>query len=103
MGLAGGANVQLWVMCQGAVAVFMVHKSRSAAALAQLMGDSEALVVSDRFSAYRKLGLQRRQFCWSHLLRDFEALAQCDGERGRVGRTLTELTRLMFALLRWIR
>ncbi|MBO6514882.1 MAG: transposase, partial [Phycisphaerales bacterium] len=72
-------------------------------ALGELLGDSSAKVTCDRFSAYRVLELWRRQFCWSHLLREFDALAQCEGQRGRVGRALTTLTRLMFRVLRWER
>jgi transposase len=32
------------------------------------------VVTSDRFSAYKWLALRRRQLCWAHLRRDFQAM-----------------------------
>ena len=38
--------------------------------------DTKAIVTSDRWWAYSHLPLARRQICWAHLARDFEAHAE---------------------------
>ncbi|MBE7531401.1 MAG: transposase [Ardenticatenaceae bacterium] len=49
--------------------------------MALLGSDYGGIVTSDRHSAYNWLADERRQLCWSHLQRDFQALV----DRGRVG------------------
>src|ERR671923_124764 len=41
-----------------------------------LIGETEAIVSSDRWWAYDHLEAARRQLCWSHLLRDFRFHAE---------------------------
>ena len=41
-----------------------------------LLGDTSAIVTSDRWWAYDHLPLDRRQICWAHLVRDFAAHAE---------------------------
>ena len=41
-----------------------------------LLGDTRAVVTSDRWWAYTHLPLHRRQICWAHLARDFTAHAE---------------------------
>jgi transposase len=42
----------------------------------ELLGDTSAIVTSDRWWAYSHLPLKRRQVCWAHLRRDFKAHAE---------------------------
>lgn len=58
------------------------------------------MVVSDRWSAYQGIPLSRRQVCWAHLERDFQAMAEAGGRAGAVGGGLLTLTRLLLALWR---
>ena len=65
------------------VAFFTIHAKRGAAGLAALLGETiTGIVISDRGSAYHRLDVSRRQLCWAHLLRDFQALVDRGG-RGK--------------------
>ncbi len=44
------------------------------------------VVISDRFTSYA--WIKRRQFCWAHLDRDFQAMIDRGGESAEVGRLL---------------
>ncbi len=101
--LERGSKGYLWVANTKTVACFLVHPDRSKAALVELLGEFSGLLVSDRYGAYEAVPLARRQFCWSHLLRDFDALAEKDGKQGQLGTTLANLARLIFRILRWKR
>jgi transposase len=59
----------------------------------ELLGDTQAIVTSDRWWAYAHLPLARRQICWAHLRRDFKAHAEglaAEKEFGEAGLTLCE-------------
>jgi transposase len=58
-----------------------------------LLGDTQAIVTSDRWWAYSHLPLARRQLCWAHLKRDFAAHAEglaAEKEFGEHGLSLCE-------------
>jgi transposase len=58
----------------------------------ELLADTEAIVTSDRWWAYAHLPLARRQLCWSHLKRDFQAHAEglaAEKEFGEAGLELS--------------
>lgn len=77
----------LWAAVTTGVAYFVIHARRGAAGLSTLLGEPiTGVVISDRWSAYRRLGVYRRQLCWAHLVRDFRALA----DRGGPGKVLGE-------------
>jgi transposase len=70
-----GARCWLWAAATATVAAFVVHARRSAAGLTALLGEViEGIVGSDRWSVYHKVALNRRQVCWAHLVRDFQAM-----------------------------
>lgn len=84
-----GARRWLWAAVTKSVALFVIHASRGSAALAALLGDTiEGIVTSDRWSAYGRLELYRRQLCWAHLLRDFQALVERGGQAKALGEEL---------------
>lgn len=59
----------------------------------KLLGDTKAIVTSDRWWAYAHLPLTRRQLCWAHLRRDFAAHAEglaAEKEFGEHGLALCE-------------
>src|SRR5262245_22062160 len=71
----------LWVAATSLVTVFVLVGTRSAAGLKRLLGENfEGIVGSDRWSAYRGLDPLRRQICWAHLKRDFQAFVERGGE-----------------------
>lgn len=53
-----------------------VRDSRHEDHAKELLGDTRAIVTSDRWWAYTHLPLKRRQICWAHLRRDFKAHAE---------------------------
>jgi transposase len=53
------------------------------------------VVVSDRFRGY--LWIKRRQYCWAHLDRDFQAMIDRGGQSAEVGRLLLGHSERMFA------
>jgi transposase len=65
----------LWTMTTGVATSFRIQAQRSRAALESLLGQSEAIIGSDRYGAYLYLPDRRRQLCWSHLERNVQALA----------------------------
>jgi transposase len=87
----------LWVAATSLVTVFIVVGTRSAAGLKRLLGeDFQGIVSSDRWTAYHWLDPLRRQVCWAHLKRDFQALVERGGESGIVGNLLLKQTKAMF-------
>jgi transposase len=99
-----GRQAWLWVATTSLVTAFIVTSTRSAAGLKRLLGESFAGIVgSDRYTAYHGLNPLRRQVCWAHLKRDFQAFVERGGESGTVGSLLLDQTRLMFALWHRVR
>ena len=93
----------LWVMATALVTVLMVHRNRSKAAAQQLMGEGFAgIAISDRYSAYLWVEVARRQVCWSHLNRDFEAMVDRGGASRDVGTALLRESARMFKWWAWV-
>jgi transposase len=66
----------LWGAFSAAAAALRVAPSRHREQAEALLGDSEAIVCSDRWWADDHLDPSRRQLCWSQLLRDFRFHAE---------------------------
>jgi transposase len=93
----GGRRMWLWVAVAMNATYFWVHKNRSQAALAFGLGEEPVGVLhTDRFSAYDHLEAKRRQYCWAHLRRDFQALVDRGGPGSPIGRQLLIWTELLF-------
>ena len=83
----GRAKAWLWAVVTRFVTVFAIATSRGAEVARDLLGtDRRKVVVSDRFKSYT--WIKRRQFCWAHLKRDFQAMVDRGGESAAVGRLL---------------
>jgi transposase len=94
----------LWVGSTPAVALFLLQASRSQQGVVALLGTEYAGIVgSDRHSAYNGRADERRQLCWSHLQRDFQALVDRGGDSAVMGRLLLGQTRQMFTLWHRVR
>ena len=77
----------LWTAATKGSAAFRVAANRSRDAFAELMGRSPpGVVTSDRYSAYAHLPPAKRQACWAHLIRDFQAMI----DRGDAGKAVGE-------------
>ncbi len=67
-------RVWLWVAVTAAVTVFLIRSSRGRKVLGELVPGELGVATTDRFSAYAHLDPGRRQVCWAHLRRDFQAM-----------------------------
>jgi len=66
----------LWGAFSDEAAVMRIAPSRHREEAEALLGESEAIISSDRWWAYDHLDPARRQLCWSHLARDFRFHAE---------------------------
>jgi transposase len=87
----------LWVAVTTRVTVFLIHRRRGAVAARVLLGQSTAVLISDRWSAYARWPLGRRQLCWAHLRREFVAFTEREDAAARLGRAFLRDTTQMFA------
>jgi transposase len=87
----------LWTLDTALVAVYRIDAKRSGEAMKELLGDFAGVLGSDRYGAYTAYS-RRRQLCWSHLLRDFEAIRAMRGKPGGIGRRLLSRARRIFIL-----
>ncbi len=87
----------LWAAVTAGVTVFLIRLSRGAGALRELLGtEHDRVVTSDRFTTYEVLPLARRQVCWAHLRRDFQAMIDRQGAGARVGENVLLLSDAVF-------
>ena len=94
----GKAKRWLWTAANSTAAVFRISGSRGRAGLEALLGDRiEGVVVSDRWSAYSGVDLDRRQVCWAHLMRDFQKILDRGGPGAAIGRSGLEVAECLFA------
>lgn len=93
-----GRRRWLWGGFTPTLAAFAISPSRGQAAASELLGAPPAgIVCSDRWSGYNHLPLERRQACWAHLARDFQALAERPlAADQRLGRALTRIAAGVF-------
>ena len=91
----GGKTCWLWVAVTSVCTVFHLAFSRGRRVVEELLGPSYAgVLTTDRWSAYGRVG--RRQLCWAHLRRDFQALIDRGGEGAAVGERLLGLSDELF-------
>ncbi|MBF8286153.1 MAG: zf-IS66 protein [Anaerolineales bacterium] len=89
----------LWVTATPRVTVFLLLMSRGADSAKKVLGEAfQGIVGSDRWSGYNWLDPARRQVCWAHLKRDFQAFVERGGEAERIGQALLIYVEQMFSL-----
>jgi len=87
------------VLATESVTLYRLAASRGRAeAEALAPADGEAVIVTDRYSGYDYYPNRRRQLCWAHVKRDFQPIAQRDGESGAIG---VDLLQSAEALMHW--
>lgn len=92
-----GKRHWLWVAVTACFTVFEILKSRSRKSILSLVGENyQKVLTSDRFRSYDHL--ENRQLCWSHLLRDFEGLAELKSEGSEIADRLLVLAGMMFKI-----
>lgn len=80
-----GTRRTLWGAFTAKLAVYQIAEDRHENRARELLAHSTAIVTSDRWWAYNHLPLCRRQICWSHLRRDFQAHAEGSGAEQELG------------------
>jgi transposase len=79
----------LWAAVTDTAALFVVYAGRGAAGLTALLGETiVGVLTSDRWAVYGRLPPSRRQLCWAHLIRDFQAMVDRAGAGAAIGRDL---------------
>ncbi|MGZ6644143.1 MAG: IS66 family transposase [Solirubrobacteraceae bacterium] len=91
-----GVQRALWGMFTDRHAVVRVEADRHEDRAKDLLGDSTAIVTSDRWWAYGHLPVGRRQVCWSHLQRDFAFHAEGRGIEKELGEAGLEVCEQLF-------
>jgi transposase len=93
----GDKRAWLWVAVTRLVTVFVVRMSRGGQVARELLGERfSGILVTDRYSAYNWYPVRWRQLCWSHLLRDFEAIRGRGGASEEMGTALLAQAHQMF-------
>ncbi len=89
-------KARLWVVVTPLVTVFHIAATRCGKVAGELLGSAyRQVVTSNRWKAYS--GFRRRQLCWSHLRRDFQAMIDRRNSGTPIGKRLLELSDRMFA------
>lgn len=99
-----GNRQWMWVAIAGMVSVFMARMSRSTEVAKELLGAGFAgTLIADRYAGYAWINVQKRQFCWAHLLRDFTKISERSGGASQIGEELIEYTKRMFRFWHCVR
>jgi transposase len=87
----------LWVNTTRDVTAFEVLGGRDAEAAGRVIdADAQAIITTDRYGCYNWLPYGRRQVCWAHLRRDFQAMVERGGKSQEVGEALLQQARRLF-------
>ena len=87
----------LWTAATPLVTVFLLVATRGAAGAKELLGQTfNGITGSDRWSGYHWLDASHRQLCWAHLIRDFQAFVDRQGESAIIGQRLLQQTASLF-------
>jgi transposase len=96
-----GKRGWLWVAMTDRVTVFLVRLSRARKVLSELIGGEPGVLTTDRYPAYGHLSANRRQVCWAHLRRDFQAMIDRRNDGSPIGEELLFLADILLG--RWKR
>jgi transposase len=84
-----GQKCWLWVAVTAVAAFFLIRPKRDALALQALLGEEpQGVLGTDRYKAYSLVPKGRRQFCWAHLKRDFQAMVDRKNSGSKIGEEL---------------
>jgi transposase len=85
----------IWVAVTATYTLFKIRLTRSAQVVRELLGETfSGAITTDRYGGYNEY--ERRQVCWAHLLRDFQALIDAGGAGKRIGVRLMEVAQELF-------
>src|ERR1051325_2365173 len=94
----------VWVNATADVTVFRLLGGRAAEQSKEVISQSaSSITTTDRYGAYNWLSWRRRQICWAHVKRDFQAIVDRGGESEEVGGGMLEQVSEMFKLWHQLR
>ena len=94
----------LWVNATKHVTVYHLLEGRATEHAKQVINErAKSIIGTDRFGAYNWLPARRRQVCWAHLKRDFQAMSERGEESAEVGIGLLEQEAEIFKLWHEVR
>ena len=93
-----GKKRTLWGAVIPTAAVFRIAPDRHEREVAALLGENfEGIVGSDRWWAYRGFDPDKRQVCWSHLIRDLTAHSEGLAAQKEFGEQGLDIARRLFS------
>jgi transposase len=99
-----GKSKWLWVNATRDVTAYHLLEGRAAKQAKQVISEqAKGIIGTDRFGAYNWLPARRRQTCWAHLKRDFQAMAERGGQSEQVGKGLLKEIEGVFKLWHHLR
>lgn len=94
----------LWVNATRDVTVYHLLEGRASKQAKQVISEqAKSIICTDRFGAYNWLEARRRQVCWAHLKRDFQAMVDRGGQSAEVGEGLLKQLEEIFTLWHQVR
>ena len=86
----------LWGLVTPLVTAFLIRPKRIREAFDDLVGLDPDILTSDRFSVCDHLDPAKRQVCWAHLRRDFQAMIDRQNAGSSIGEALLLHTAILF-------
>ena len=93
----GAKKAWLWVAVTKVLTVFLIRPHRDRTAFDDLVGPAPGVLTTDRFPVYTHLARGRRQVCWAHLRRDFQAMIDRNNAGSGIGEELLAHADILFA------
>ena len=91
----------VWVLAYNVVSVFrIVANGRRSTLLKILQRKNRGILISDRAPVFLFWSMNKRQICWSHLLRAFIGFSQRDGPAAVLGKDLVTCAELVLSYWR---
>jgi len=92
----GRDKAWLWVAVTEFITVFLIRLNRNRASFDDLAGPKPGILTTDRFPVYTHLAPDKRQLCWAHLRRDFQAMIDRKNAGSGVGEGLLAHADILF-------
>ena len=95
----GDKQKWLWINATPRATVFRIMIGRGQAEAREVIGRGYlGTVNTDRYAAYNWVNAHRRQLCWAHLKREFEAIKERGGASAEIGERLGDEVKAIFGL-----
>lgn len=92
----GPLKAWLWAAVTTAVTAFVIRRTRGRSAFDDLVGPAPPVLTTDRYGVYTHLPGDRRQVCWAHLRRDFQAMIDRQNAGSGIGADLLTHADILF-------